>query len=46
MRQVWAVVFCLAVVSLVTVAVAQDKPLAEVTGALLIGAALVFSVPC
>ena len=33
MRHVWAVVLCLAVISLATVAVAQDKPLAEVTGA-------------
>jgi hypothetical protein len=33
MRHVWAVVSCLAVVSLATVVVAQDKPLAEVTGA-------------
>jgi hypothetical protein len=33
MRHVWAVVFCLAMISLATVVLAQDKPLAEVTGA-------------
>lgn len=33
MRHVWAVVCCLAVISLATVVFAQDKPLAEVTGA-------------
>jgi S1-C subfamily serine protease len=33
MRHVWAVVFCFAVISLATVVVSQDKPLAEVTGA-------------
>jgi hypothetical protein len=33
MREVMAVVCCLAVISLATITVAQDKPLAEVTGA-------------
>lgn len=33
MRHVWAVMFCFAVISLGTAVIAQDKPLAEVTGA-------------